>query len=611
MVLPGDSAGLRAPGTSSDELPSEAVAEVLRQAQRAGARNGAGEERLGSRAQAAQSFDASLPDYLRQRTNWGRVLTWLVVGAAVVVWGVLLVNNSPLRNGTQVARGPAAPGQGLPAGGGPEIPADLVPPQGEPPVSDAADGDAVASAADKVPGDTVAASTTPGREAADDTEPPADAADDEESPAGRRKPLLEPEQADEPADTAKPRSKPADQVASASGKSDSPPADAPATAPAKYISPEGVVLNYVARDEKWFVLPRRALVHPGDRLAVPEPFECALEIDEGRAVATLLGRTSARMLGPNDGGSTGIELFRGQLVVRTTVSPDEGAKPVELGVAISGGLWRLSLEPGSVAGIEVTLREPTRFEQDAAAVGYAGAIYIASGNVAVTDPAGEVSAIAGPGWLRLPPGSQRDPLVTLPRWLGAPTVTGAARQTARQFEKKFTLSESVDLSLPVVAEDPNPMLARLGTECLGLLDAYGVLVGVLRRSQHEEARKAAISAMRAWLPLDPAHREQLKAELASNYTPEDASAVYRLLWGFDEDDARDNGTSVELLDWMAHSEVSIRELAFYHVSRLTGKSYDYRPNGNPLQLQSALNRWRQHFTKTSKDGALLPPKKPQ
>src|SRR4029079_12298392 len=104
---------------------------------------------------------------------------------------------------------------------------------------------------------------------------------------------------------------------------------------------EGATLNYVARDERWFMLPRRALVHTGDILAVPEPFQCALEIEGGKGLVTIMPGSVVRILDSTDAGAFGIEVKRGRFVVRPFSASDESADPLRIGVGIAGELWRL------------------------------------------------------------------------------------------------------------------------------------------------------------------------------------------------------------------------------------------------------------------------------
>jgi hypothetical protein len=363
------------------------------------------------------------------------------------------------------------------------------------------------------------------------------------------------------------------------------------------------------------MLPRRALVHGGDLLAVPEPFQCALEIDGGKSLASVIGGSVVRVLEPTDAAPFGLEIKRGQFVVRAPSASDESTQPLRVGVVIAGDLWRLECVPGSIAGVQIRLNEPTSLEQILDRSAYLGGFYVSMGQAEVTDSTGKTYTIKGPGWLQLPvravaegekPASN-PPLLAIPKWMGPQTLTTTAQNYSKLFEKRFNFDDAAELSVPKVADDGNPEIARMATEGLGLIEDYGSLVDILHRSPHEEARRAAISGLRLWLPRNPDNKDLLKAELSKRFPPEDAETVYKLLWGFDENDVRTKVISMQLIDWMGDPELSIRELAFYHVYRFTGKTHDYRPNGTILQMKSSLPRWRQHV---NREGGLLPAQKP-
>jgi hypothetical protein len=286
-------------------------------------------------------------------------------------------------------------------------------------------------------------------------------------------------------------------------------------------------------------------------------------------------------------------------------------------VIISDEPWQLELSPGTTAGVDLVPVEPTGFERDPAKSDYSGGIYVATGGATIIDPFGRSTEISGRGWLKFPvrapavegeapQAAANPPLITLPRWMGQASPLSAERQSSRLFEKKFKLDEQVELSLPAVADDPNAIMARMATDCLGLIEAYRPLVNVLQRSRHDESRRSAITGLRLWLPRNPENRTLLQTELAQLYPPEDAEIVYRLLWGFDQDDARNKDSALQLLEWMGHPEVSIRELAFAQVYRLTGKTFDYRASNKPQQLQQSLKHWQAYI---NKEGGLLAPVK--
>lgn len=587
-------------GTGSNGLSNRAVGEILAQA-----------ESLAAGPRPATPA-VSIPDYLRPKSNFKKILGYTVAAVVVIGWGIVAINNSPFRK----AQGPSKNGGGLVAdiGNHPEPLKGAID-------AGAADGQANAGNAAAVNEPPIGVDTAADKKVASaddgskkvasvDQAPPPELDDDPDAPPAPKK----------RGGGVFTRNKGGAAAADgdktvASTDADSPPAVVVPPPQFKYVSNEGATLNYVARDERWFMLPRRALVHPGDILAVPEPFQCALEIDGGKGLVTLLGRSYVRVLDPTAAGTFSVEIKRGQFLVRPTSASDDAADPLRIGVGIAGELWRVEVRPGSTCGIQISPMEPTKLEQVLDKNAYLGAFYVASGGVAITDPAGKTYELKGPNWLQLPlradaadgEKTAQNPLLRIPAWLGPQTATSTAQNYARLFERKFKLDDAVELSLPEVAGDPNPEIARMATECLGLIEAYGPLVDILHRSQHEEARRAAISGLRLWLPRNAENKESLKIELSKRFPPEEAEPVYKLLWGYDLDDARNKEISLQLVDWMGNPEISIRELAYYQVSRLTDKRHDYRPNGTPVQLRSALKHWQQHIDKV---GALLPPLKP-
>jgi hypothetical protein len=551
-----------------------------------------------------------IPDYLRPRSNLKKMLGYSAVALLVIAWGILMINNSPFKRtrdqSPNAGRMLVADAGSQPAEGA-ESPADAAHDLGSPATNGAPDESGSGTA-------TKASVNTPRAKNAPDLDlvPPTELADDVPAPPKRegvlngKKKRAEAAQAD-------------GAQAAAAAKPAEPDAPAPAVtqAPAwKYLSGEGVTLEYRNREGMWYTLPPRSLVHAGDQLAVPEPFRCELEAEGGKALVTIVGGrrgSIVRMLEPTDAGLIGVELKRGQFMVRS-MSDDESADPLRMGVAIAGELWRLDVGPGARCGVQVNLREPFKIEEGSDKNAYDGGFYVAAGGTAtVTDPAGKTHEIKGPDWVELPllagadgkPARKR-PLESL-KWMEPPALSTTLQNYSKLFEKRFSPDDAVELSIPEVAGDSNPKISQMATECLGLIDAYAPLVEILHRSRHEEARRAAISALRLWLPRNPDNAELLKAELTKRFLPNETDPVYKLLIGYDEDDARNLIISQQLIDWMFDPEISIRALAFYHVERLTGKNHNYRPNASPVAWNSSRSAWMQHL---NKEKGLLPSEKP-
>lgn len=148
-----------------------------------------------------------------------------------------------------------------------------------------------------------------------------------------------------------------------------------------------------------------------------------------------------------------------------------------------------------------------------------------------------------------------------------------------------------------------PTLATFAVRTLATLDHYPELVQAMTRVEFEETRMAAISGLRQWLPQNPQNRVLLQEELKKNFPEDVASDIYRMLWGFDEADARNPVTSRKLVEHLKSENVVIRNLAIWHLARLTGQKYDYRVTNPQPQRHASIERWQNHLERHK--GALL------
>jgi hypothetical protein len=383
--------------------------------------------------------------------------------------------------------------------------------------------------------------------------------------------------------------------------------------PAQYTSTDGVLLRFDARDAGWYVMPRRSLIHPGEKLAVPEPYEAVIQFGTDRSLLKLLPATVIERLGPTAAAPFGIAVERGRVHFLSGTAPEgQPFAGTTVAVAVRGELWRVELlTPRSVCGVEIVPREPSALDENFGKNSYTGGLYVAQGSVRFADGADRVLVLEGPAWVPLNPelraaegGAMVAPLSSIPDWLSDKKAPLTVNNYGKLFEKEFDFDEPVDVSLTNAVKDRKPEISRLAVACLGLTGDHAGMLQALDRSEHEESRLAAIHGLRTWLVLDPQHAVTLKSDLNRHFHPDEAEAAYRLLWGFNEADARDPDASNELVTWLSSESLAIRELAFFNVQRLTGRRYDYRPNGIPAHRKSAVNQWLRHL---EKDGALLPP----
>ena len=382
--------------------------------------------------------------------------------------------------------------------------------------------------------------------------------------------------------------------------------------PVKDSSTGGVLLLHQPAEEEWFVLPRDSSIPPDAEILAPNPFDATLAVGDNGSVAevTLRAGTRVRSLGSTEDGPFGFEITQGRLIVRRQDStPEQGA--VSLRVAVRDDVYQLELlQPGTTVGVEVIPVLPSGEGDLTGATAYNGGFALVSGagRLSTGDGRLAVDLHLDAGWLEFYPGeeaapAQPEPLGTAPEWLNpqASTAPWSIRKYDATYEGEFVADQPISQSIRPVVKDRRPPVAELATRTLALAGSYPGLVDALS-SPHEESRLAAILGLMQWLPLDPENGEKLSTELHNRFRSDDADAIGRLLWGFGEQDARNQVVSEELVEWLAHDEIAIRELAFYHVHRLADRKFDYRPNDPVAQRTRAVQNWRRHV---SERGALV------
>jgi len=379
-----------------------------------------------------------------------------------------------------------------------------------------------------------------------------------------------------------------------------------------YASRDGVFL--IRTTDGWRTMPRRSMVRTGDTLAAPEPFSTTLDVTSLGMTIEVFAGTALEIVGSSDEARLVLRLTQGRLAFqnRSITDPEN---PTIVSVLIGDEVFHLTFSSeNSVCGVEVVPTEPQKFEQPPVADQFVGNLFVGRGavNASVGTPGGRL--LAAPAWLPLTVSVREQmekagedvPILPVPEWLDldADRMSPAQRRYAVRFEKELDPEVPIHLSIPAAVESQVPDIATLAVRCLAVTGLSEQLVEALARVEFTEARDAAIQAIRQWLPRDPKNAAALRQALEKNFPPDEVDPVYRLLWGYDEMDARNEATSRILIDWLQSDSEVIRQLAYFHIYRLTGQRHDYRPNLPEDQRRVAMKRWESHLEKN--DGKLLP-----
>jgi hypothetical protein len=563
-----------------------------------------------SSTSSGKTFDGTIPDYLKPAPLWKRLgpVALAVVVGAVWLW---IVYFDPSLNNPQPGEGEVA-STGTPAA----VPASIEKPAGtETPVTPAVEGNVekpvseISTTPGKPASTAVASTDTPGTQPFEslpnyDPDAPPEAPSTTTPPTAPGETVV----ASTSPEPAKPSATETSPAPAAPVENPANPVTAPVAVPAPeviYRSREGVLAHKT--DKGWVILPGRTAIRRGDYVASPEPYKATLVVASLNLTIELQPGSAVEYLGAGADINAGFKIHRGRVSIKRD-APDENAQPVTVGIRLVNEDCRLTINSSKAeCGLEVTPREPTRFEDDLSADPYVGSLFVTQGEASFTGHPAKPELLTAPAWMplgvkdrkALAAAGSRPPLLTTPDWLD-PDQSGMSitvRRYAARYQKEIDLELPLEHTVPAIVSSKVPRLAEYAAKTLAVTEQISGLVEAMARGEHEEVRAAAITGLRQWLPQAEANRDVLRAEIEKHFPPDQVDPIYRLLWGYDDADARNQGASRLLVDWLKHDSIVIRELAMLHIYRLTGQRYDYRSVDPPGRRKVAVAHWEQHLKK--------------
>ena len=391
----------------------------------------------------------------------------------------------------------------------------------------------------------------------------------------------------------------------------------PALAAAKFLYPlgDGVMLYQSGGDADWKVFQRRTptTVQPGDRLAVPEPFEQTLILNNAVTMTMIAGGDGKDrgqgcrldVLPPSPESPAVIRIDRGRVTFQRFGR--DPAPPILLIMGQNTLLVEMLVpdmqsEGDTLFGAEVALPQAMGHRPGTVLTPEVG-LYVANGSVKISSESESKTYVKGASWTSSIPSN------STPAWVFAEsrTQTGATRTAAKKFSEKFSADQTVEQGIPSDVKDLNETQSQFAALTLGLTDNIHEMVKCLVATKHEKTVAASINGLRQWLPRAAENDEILKTEIALVFADKDMDAVHRLLWGLTEADAANPTMSRHLLDWLLHSDLCVRVMAYQNLQRLTGnKKWNYNPLAPDPQLRLAVNGIEEQLRRNN--GAILPKK---
>lgn len=356
-----------------------------------------------------------------------------------------------------------------------------------------------------------------------------------------------------------------------------------------------VLLRYTPSEEVWKRLAQGDAVVAGDRLLAFPHFSPAVTLTNGVAVE-LMGATQIVLESPDVDGTPGVRVTFGRLVlmpisdpqspVRLLIGEDEylvtfpdtkptlfvevrpqlvnGADPektpAQLSVDFYLGAGKVTWQKGTSAAAELTA--PLRW---------------------TTDPATPAAVNEAPAWIQ-------DEKRMVSEAYAAPTI-----------EQNVTTDRPVVVALKEAAAHRKRELRSLAAKCLALVGEYDDFVAVLNDPSQYPAWDGQIEALRTGMARSPDDAAKVRQALEKSRAG-DAKGLYRLLWGYDEEQFLTGGASQDLLADLEHPHLDYRVLAYWNLRQLTGARHPYDPRDEDgKQRKDRVELWQRKVAQLLKE----------
>ena len=188
-----------------------------------------------------------------------------------------------------------------------------------------------------------------------------------------------------------------------------------------------------------------------------------------------------------------------------------------------------------------------------------------------------------------------------PDWIVADSLSLIDQKASATVEADLNAGRPISLSLKELADHRKKEVRRLAVRSLGHIGIFDQMAAVLNDPEQRLTRPDYISDLRASLALGPQVAANVREAFEREYGS-DAAALYRLLWGFTDEqlgktDARLGTGKVDetLVDYLDHKLLVFRVLGFWNLQTITGLGLYYQPEQPFNKRQQSVRNWRQRL----------------
>jgi hypothetical protein len=177
-----------------------------------------------------------------------------------------------------------------------------------------------------------------------------------------------------------------------------------------------------------------------------------------------------------------------------------------------------------------------------------------------------------------------------PEWIDYKSVKPIDRDAAVLLEKLVFNERPLNVTLQEIMKDRRVEVRALAARCLAALGEFEAVLRELADPNQYSFWQGEFEALRHALSRSPETAAKVR-ETINLARSADAKDIYRLLWGFSEEQLA-AGAAGQLVKFLESDQMDIRVLAHVNLVAVTGVPGFYRPERSPAQMKTAIQNWR-------------------
>lgn len=360
----------------------------------------------------------------------------------------------------------------------------------------------------------------------------------------------------------------------------------------RFTSDGQLLATLNAADGLWYAKEPQAILVADERMVVLPPYRPQISLPSAIQL-TFAGEGDLRLHEPQGSPTPSLAVEYGRFLAATAGRP--GAE-VELNLAGIKGVLTL-LDADSVMAIKVARWVPPGVDPEA----FAGIVVIEmyNANGRASWQAAEQAKVDIPPrhvhvYYGADPPETHGPFLP-PDWIDSRNVRPIDRDAATVLERMMAPGRPITLSLQEVMKDRRVELRALAARGLTVLDDFEPALRELADPNQYSFWNGQFEALRQALSRGPETAAKVR-EIVTLLRPAEAKEIYRMLWGFSEEQV-EKGGAADLVRLLEHEQMDIRVLAHLNLLTINGPWGFFRPERSPAQMRSAIQSWRDRLSK--------------